>query len=95
MELGEPLDADDHGELDHYLTARWVLFTRYGPVTASASAEHPPRPLRRASVVELRQDIVPGVGLPEPDGEPLVHFSAGVGTRISHPRSIRPKRSPR
>jgi uncharacterized protein len=93
VELGAPFDDADLSELDHYLTARWVLFTRYGPVAASASAEHPPWPLRRARVLEVRQDLISGVGLPEPHGEPLVHFSIGVDTRISAPRLIRPARA--
>jgi len=89
VELGEPLGDADLGELDHYLTARWVLFTRYGPVLASASAEHPPWPLRRARALRVRQSVVSAAGLPAPRGAPLVHFSEGVDTRISAPRPLR------
>jgi uncharacterized protein len=77
---------EELGDLDHFLTARWVLFTFYGSVLARARVEHPRWPLHRASIAGLDQTLLAAAGLPDPTGEPLVHFSPGVATRISAPR---------
>ncbi len=92
VEVGDAYDPTELGDLDHFLTARWVLFTLYGRVVASASAEHPPWPLRRSRALHWRESVLEGVGLPPPSGDPLVHFSWGVDTRISAPRPVSPPR---
>jgi uncharacterized protein len=79
VRVGEPLDA---GPLDHFLTARFRLYSRLAGRLVAANAEHGPWPLRRAEVVRLDQDLVEAAGLPEPDHEPLVHASPGVAVRI-------------
>jgi uncharacterized protein len=75
-------------ELDHFLTARWLLYTRYGGRMASIAAEHPPWPLRRAEVQRLDQELVEAAGLPSLTGPPMVHFSPGVEVRIGFPRLV-------
>ena len=83
VEVGDPLTPEELGERDHYLTARWQLYTTLGPVLARSTVEHEPWPLRRAVVRELDSSLVTAAGLPEPKGEPVVHWSPGVRTRIS------------
>jgi uncharacterized protein len=90
VEMGDPIPMDVVSDLDHFLTGRWVLFTFYGRRAASASVEHPRWPLRRASVVRLREDLLSAARLPPPTGEPLVHASNGVDTRIGPPRLLSP-----
>lgn len=89
VSIGAPYSDDELGELDHYLTALWVVYTRYGPVTADALAEHQRWPLARARVEHLEQDVLQSGGLPAPSGDPLVHFSPGVDVRIGPPRPAR------
>jgi uncharacterized protein len=89
LEVGDPLAPEALGELDHYLTARWQLYTTLGPVLARSCVEHEPWPLHRASLRELDTGLVTAAGLPEPVGEPLVHWSPGVRTRISGLRPLR------
>jgi uncharacterized protein YqjF (DUF2071 family) len=89
IEAGDPYAAEELGELDHFLTARWVLYAFYGRTAASAQVEHPPWPLRRARVVSLRQDLTSRQGLPPPSGAPVAHHSEGVAARIGPPRVIR------
>jgi uncharacterized protein len=86
IEVGDPLADRDFGQRDHFLTARWVLFTFYGSLLARARVEHPRWPLHRARVVRLEQSLLSAAGLPLPSAEPLAHFSPGVATRISAPR---------
>ena len=88
MEVGPRLAPEELCQFDHYLTARWQLFTTLGPVLARSSVEHEPWPLHRAVVRELRGDLVTAAGLPEPEGDPVVHWSPGVRTRISGLRPL-------
>jgi uncharacterized protein len=88
VEVGEPLAPGELGGLDHHLTARWQLYTTLGPLLARATVEHEPWPLHRAAVRELDASLVAAAGLPAPVGEPVVHWSPGVRTRISGPRPL-------
>jgi uncharacterized protein len=88
VEVGDPLAPGELGGLDHHLTARWQLYTTLGPLLARATVEHEPWPLHRAAVRELDSDLVAAAGLPAPAGEPLVHWSHGVRTRIGGPRPL-------
>ena len=82
VDVGDPLAPAELGELDHSLTARWQLYTTLGPVLARSTVEHEPWPLHRAVVRELDSNLVTAAGLPAPAGEPVVHWSPGVRTRI-------------
>ena len=82
LEVGEAYDADP---LSLFLTARWGLYSRFhGGRTAWAPVDHPPWPLHRARLVELRDDLVQVAGLPV-HGEPHVLWSPGVDVRIGRP----------
>ena len=89
VEVGDPLGADDLGTLDHFLTARYVLYSVLAGRLVYAHAEHPPWPLTRARVLDLEQDLLQAAGLPAPDGQPLVHHSPGVSVRIGAWRPVR------
>jgi uncharacterized protein YqjF (DUF2071 family) len=88
MEVGDPLAAQELGGLDHHLTARWQLYTTLGPLLARAAVEHEPWPLHRAAVRELDVNLVTAAGLPSPVGEPVVHWSPGVRSRIGGLRPL-------
>jgi uncharacterized protein YqjF (DUF2071 family) len=90
VEIGAPLQPGELAELDHYLTARWQLYTRFksAAVLARAVVEHPPWPLYRGTVRELEESLVAAAGLPAPKGDPVVHWSPGVRTRISGLRPL-------
>jgi uncharacterized protein len=82
VRVGAVLDRRDLGALDHFLTARYRLYTVVAGRNAYAEAAHPPWPLARARLLALDQDLVQAAGLPQPDQEPLVHYSPGVPVRI-------------
>jgi uncharacterized protein YqjF (DUF2071 family) len=88
VEVGAALPAHRLDEFDHYLTARWQLYTTLGPVLARSNVEHEPWPLHRAVVRELETDLLTAAGLPAAEGEPVVHWSPGVRTRISGLRPL-------
>lgn len=82
VEVDDPLGVDELAELDHFLTARYVLYTVVAGRLVYARAEHPPWPLTRARVVDLEENLILATGLPAPDRQPLVHHSPGVPVRI-------------
>lgn len=69
-------------ERDHFLTARYRLYTTSGRRLRHAQIEHPPWPLARANVIELRQSLFENAGLPPPLGAPLVHYAAELAVKI-------------
>jgi uncharacterized protein YqjF (DUF2071 family) len=89
IEIGDRYPSDELNELDHFLTARWALFSspRFGGIR-HARASHDPWPLHRGRVVELHDDLVEAAGLPKPVGEPIVHYSPSVEVRIGWPTRI-------
>jgi uncharacterized protein YqjF (DUF2071 family) len=89
IDIGEPFRPDELGELDHYLTARWALFSAPRSGLRHARAYHEPWPLQRGRVLHLHDELVPAAGLPEPEGEPLVHHARSVEVRIGWPARLR------
>jgi hypothetical protein len=85
IEVGEPFGADELGERDHFLTARWILFSVAGARYRFARACHQPWPLHRAQARVVDDRLVAAAGLPQPQGPPLVHYSPGVDVRIGRP----------
>lgn len=82
IEPGAPFAPVELGDLDHFLTARWRLYTVARSGFALAKVEHPPWPLMRARVLRLDENLISAAGLPAPEGEPLVHYSLGVDVRV-------------
>lgn len=89
IEIGAPFASHELNELDHFLTARWMLYS--APLTGlrSARAFHQPWPLHRGEVLRCDDELVTAAGLPAPDGEPIVHHSPSVDVRIGWPRKVR------
>ena len=88
IRVGPAFDDDELTERDHFLTARWTLFSAASGHLRYADAEHARWPLHRAEVREVRDGLLPAAGLPMPAGEPIAHFSEGVDVRIGRPHSI-------
>jgi uncharacterized protein YqjF (DUF2071 family) len=80
VDVGPPLAAPR--PLDHFLTARYRLYSRFAGTLIAANAEHEPWPLRGGTLRHLDQDLVQAAGVPGPDHDPIVHTSPGVTVRI-------------
>jgi uncharacterized protein YqjF (DUF2071 family) len=86
VERGEKIEA---GALETFLTARFRLYSmRWGRLITGA-VEHGPWPLESARLIGLEQTLTETVGLPAPDGAPLVHFSPGVEVTAGPPRALK------
>jgi uncharacterized protein YqjF (DUF2071 family) len=88
VEVGDGFAPEELADLDHFLTARWRLYTLLGRRLGFSQVEHPPWPLFRARVRKLTQDLVTAAALPGPEGPPLVHYSPGVDVRVGRPRVL-------
>ncbi len=80
-----PFTPADLDELDHYLTARFRLWSVNRCFTMVSEAEHDPWPLQHAGIARLQQNLVEQAGLPSPTADPIVHYSEGVDVRIGAP----------
>jgi len=93
IRIGEPYAAGELGERDHFLTARWTLFSPPRAETGRpglARACHDPWPLQRAEALEVHDHLLTAAGLPPPRGKPLVHYSPGVDVTIGRPERALP-----
>lgn len=82
IRVGPVIDPTALTDLDHFLTARWVLFSSAGRRRSFARAWHEPWPLRRAELIGLDDQLMAAAGLPAPTASPLVHYSEGVDVRL-------------
>lgn len=87
VEIGERIPDPAVSHLEHFFTAAWGLYSRFGGRLLWAPVDHPRWPLHRAEVTELRHDLIEAAGLPSPAGSPTVHWSPGVRVRVAPPRS--------
>jgi uncharacterized protein YqjF (DUF2071 family) len=82
VEPGEAWASTDLTERDHFLTARFRLYSMSRRGLHHADIEHPPWPLTRATVLQMRETLFEQAGLPPPQGAPLVHYSATLDVSI-------------
>jgi uncharacterized protein YqjF (DUF2071 family) len=88
VRVGEPIDPAAVSDLEHFLTARWALGTRFGRNLVWAEVDHPCWPLHRAELVRCHHDLVEVAGLVKPTGTPVVLWSPGVEVAIGRPRRV-------
>jgi uncharacterized protein len=82
---GARLRPGEVSDRDHFLTARWVLFSVVGGHRLLVRACHQPWPLHRADVLALDDHLIEAAGLPVPSAPPVVHYSPGVDVAIGFP----------
>lgn len=83
--IGDRYADGELDERDHFLTARWILFSVAGSRYRLARACHDPWPLHRAQAREVDDRLITAAGLLPPTESPLVHYSPGVDVAIGRP----------
>lgn len=73
----------DQNDLQIFLTARFRLFAQRNSYLIRADVAHKQWDLRRASPSRIEETLTRAAGLPEPRGEPLVHFSKSIDVLVS------------
>jgi uncharacterized protein len=94
VDVGAPFGPHELTELDHFLTARWALYSAPAVGLRWAAAAHDPWPLRRATARIVDDQLVAAAGLPQPTAAPIVHFSDSVRVRIGWPHRVGPDPRP-
>jgi uncharacterized protein YqjF (DUF2071 family) len=88
VEIGDPFASEELTPLDHFLTARWALYSAPRSGLHHARAFHDPWPLHHAEATQVDDQLIAAAGLPTPTGPPLVHWSPGVDVRIGWPHPL-------
>lgn len=88
VRVGDQYKPHELGDLDHFLTARWRLYSHRPGGLRSALAQHDPWPLHRVEVLELDDHLLGAAALPKPTTSPICHWSPGVEVRIGLPHKI-------
>jgi uncharacterized protein YqjF (DUF2071 family) len=83
--IGAPLAPADVTPLEHFLTARWMLFSVARGRLVSARACHQRWPLHSAEARVVDDQLLTTAGLPASEDEPVVHYSPGVDVAIGRP----------
>ena len=83
---GKFIERETLGDLGRFLTARWRLYVRRGPLLLETPIEHPAFDFAKVQVTSLRESLIAAAGLPEPEEAPLAHFTPGVDVRVGAPR---------
>ncbi len=86
--VARPGSSTTATDLEHFLTARWGLYSSFGKGLAYAPVDHAPWPLQAATLVDFQDSLIEAAGYPPPSGDPLVHYSPGVDVRIGLPRRL-------
>ena len=76
------------GALDHWLTERYSLFTVRRATLLRLDIQHDPWPLQPAAATIKTNTLISAVGLPSPNGDPLVHFAKRLDVGGGLPRRL-------
>ena len=80
--IGEPLEQSQPGTLQFFLTERYCLYSSHGGRLYRARIFHQPWALQGATLTSLESTMIESLGLPPPQGAPLLHFSEEIGVEI-------------
>jgi uncharacterized protein YqjF (DUF2071 family) len=87
--IGDPYEPHDLTERDHFLSARWRLYSRMFQSDWSANAHHGRWPLHQATLDQYDDELLVAAGLSSPSGDPIVQYSPGVHVTVSIPHRLR------
>ena len=79
IEVDDKLNTRD---FDHFLTARFRLYTVHKSHLGFCEIDHDPWPLQEGRVIRLNEDLIANSSVPAPVGEPFVHFSRELHVRV-------------
>lgn len=87
LRIGDRIDEPT--AFEHFLSARWRLYTLLRSRLAEAPVSHEPWPLHRGEVFSIRDDLVVAAGYSAPTQAPHVMYSPGVAVRVGLPRFVK------
>lgn len=88
--IGKALPQSQAGSREFFLTERYGLFTEHSGEIYRAQLEHPPWPLREATLGSFDSNLITVLGLEAPRGAPLTHYAEALGVDIWFLRKASP-----
>jgi len=85
VQPGEAYKPEELSKHDHFLTARYRLYSLARGKLRHAQIEHSPWPLARATLLSLQETLFEASALPPPRSAPIAHFSRELTVRIGFP----------
>ena len=70
------------GSLEEFLVERYLLYSRRANQLLVGQVAHDPYKIRRAQVLELREDLIASAGVQVLGPPPLAHYSEGVDVNV-------------
>jgi uncharacterized protein YqjF (DUF2071 family) len=80
--IGAPLPQSTPDSLEFFLTGRYCLYSSHRARLFRSRIFHPSWPLRKASLDSYRSTMIQALGIPEPVGEPLLHYAESIAVGI-------------
>lgn len=80
--IGPELPTEEPGSLEFFLTERYCLFSEKDGQLYRSRIFHEPWPLQTATVESHESTMISSLGLPEPDGEALLHYAEAIHVDI-------------
>lgn len=88
--LGDRVPDGEVTELDHFVSARWSLFTVRRGRIVRGDVDHARWPVHRVVDARIDSTLVEAAGLPSPVGEPHALASPGVGVQVAWFQAVVP-----
>jgi uncharacterized protein len=84
--IGDWMGPSRPGTLEHFLLERYLLHVVRGDELLTMQVHHQPYPARRATVLEVDEQLFQAAGLPAANGLPTIaHYAEGVDVEIFGP----------
>ena len=80
--IGESLPQSTPESVEFFLTERYCLYSLHRDRLYRSRIFHPSWPLRRATVESYQSTMVQALGIPEPQGAPLLHYAEAIAVEI-------------
>jgi len=80
--IGEALPEPEPESLQFFLTERYCLYAAQGDQLYRARIFHAPWSLQSATLLSLHSTMIESLGLPTPEGEPLLHYAEEIAVDI-------------
>jgi len=80
--IGEPLEQSEPDSLPFFLTERYCLYAFQRNTLYRSRIFHEPWPLCGATLDSHRSTMIESLGIPEPKGEPLLHYAESIAVDI-------------
>src|SRR5688572_8273229 len=85
---GEAIGESQPGSLEFFLTERYCLYSESHGQLHRARIHHQPWLLQQAELASLKSTMIESLGLPTPEGDPLLHYSEELAVDIWRLKSL-------